>query len=92
MLAFIFGTPGWMEMVLLGVVGLLIFGRRLPEVGKNLGKGIVEFKKGLSGLEDDIDNAGTQQKLDSQSNESAALESNGDASAESSGSHKTDSA
>ena len=31
------------------VVGLLIFGRRLPEVGKNLGRTIVEFKKGLGG-------------------------------------------
>ncbi|RLS25797.1 MAG: twin-arginine translocase TatA/TatE family subunit [Planctomycetota bacterium] len=35
-----------MEMVLL-VLGLLIFGRRLPEVGKSLGQGIKEFKRGL---------------------------------------------
>jgi len=34
--------------------GLLIFGKRLPEVGRSLGKGIVEFKKGLKGVEDDI--------------------------------------
>jgi len=39
------------------VIGLLLFGRRLPEVGRSLGKGIVEFKKGLQGLEEDIDNA-----------------------------------
>ncbi len=45
------GTP---EMIVIGIVGLLIFGRRLPEVGKSLGKGIVEFKKGLSGIEDDL--------------------------------------
>jgi sec-independent protein translocase protein TatA len=36
-------------------VGVLLFGRRLPEVGRYLGKGIVEFKKGLKGLEDEID-------------------------------------
>ncbi len=58
MQGFIFGPPGWGEMLLLGVVGLLIFGKRLPEVGKNLGRGIVEFKKGLSGVKDEIDSAG----------------------------------
>ncbi len=45
---------GWMEILILAFIGLLIFGRRLPEVGKNLGKGIVEFKKGLSGVEDEV--------------------------------------
>lgn len=57
MLAFLFGPPGWGEMLLLGVVGLLIFGKRLPEVGKNLGRGIVEFKKGLSGVKEEIEQA-----------------------------------
>ena len=56
MLAFI-GTIGWPEMLIIGVIALLIFGGRLPQVGKNLGKGIVEFKKGLKGLENDIENA-----------------------------------
>jgi sec-independent protein translocase protein TatA len=35
-------------------IGILLFGKRLPEVGRSLGKGIVEFKKGLKGLEDDV--------------------------------------
>lgn len=37
------------------IVMLLIFGKRLPEIAKSLGKGIVEFKKGLKGVEDEID-------------------------------------
>jgi sec-independent protein translocase protein TatA len=41
-------------LILLGI-GVLLFGKRLPEVGRSLGKGIVEFKKGLKGLEDDVD-------------------------------------
>ena len=50
-----FGMPGTTEWIIILVVALLIFGRRLPEVGKSLGKGIVEFKKGIKGIEDDID-------------------------------------
>ena len=46
------------EIALIAVIALLLFGRRLPEVGRSLGKGIVEFKKGLSGMEEEIDKAG----------------------------------
>ena len=52
------GIPGGMgEWLLIAAVGLLLFGKRLPEVGRSLGKGIVEFKKGLKGVEDDIEDA-----------------------------------
>ncbi len=46
--------PGPFEMMLLAGLGLLIFGKRLPEVGKSLGKGIVEFKRGLKGVQDEV--------------------------------------
>ena len=49
--------PGPMEMFVIAIFGLLIFGKRLPEVGKSLGKSIVEFKKGLNGIEDQINEA-----------------------------------
>ena len=49
-----FGLGG-MEFVVLIILGVLLFGRKLPEVGRSLGKGIVEFKKGLKGLEDDVE-------------------------------------
>ena len=56
-LAFLTGMPGWAEMVIVAAVGLLIFGRRLPEVGRSLGKSIVEFKRGLRGIEDEVEEA-----------------------------------
>lgn len=46
---------GGAEMMVLLIIGILLFGKRLPEVGRSLGKGIVEFKKGLRGIEDEID-------------------------------------
>ncbi len=56
-LGMIFQGFGMWEAIILALVGVLIFGKRLPEVGKSIGKGIVEFKKGLSGIEDDLDTA-----------------------------------
>ena len=53
-----FGMPGPFEMMVIGVVVLLLFGNRLPSVMRSLGKGIVEFKKGVKGIEDDVDGAG----------------------------------
>ncbi|HSA29339.1 MAG TPA: twin-arginine translocase TatA/TatE family subunit, partial [Phycisphaerae bacterium] len=47
--------PGGGEMIILGIIGLLIFGNRLPEVAKSLGKSVVEFKRGLSGVQDEIE-------------------------------------
>lgn len=54
------GMPGVTEWIIIGALGLLIFGKRLPEVGRSLGKGIVEFKKGLKGIDDDIEIASNQ--------------------------------
>ena len=51
------GMPGPMEMMIILGIGVLLFGKRLPEVGRSLGKGIIEFKKGVQGIEDEIDSA-----------------------------------
>ena len=47
--------PGWIglpELIVLLVVLLLIFGpKRLPEMGRGLGKGMREFKESVTGSE-----------------------------------------
>jgi sec-independent protein translocase protein TatA len=55
MLASLTGFFGGDGMILLILALLLFYGRNLPSVGRSLGKGISEFKKGLKGLEDDVD-------------------------------------
>ncbi|MFZ9882261.1 MAG: Sec-independent protein translocase subunit TatA/TatB [Phycisphaerales bacterium] len=52
-LAFI-SLPGGTEWVVILVIGLLLFGSRLPQVGRSIGQGIKEFKKGLKDVEDDV--------------------------------------
>ena len=51
--------PGWIspwELLLLALVVLLVFGpKRLPEMGRSLGKGMREFKSAITGKDDDED-------------------------------------
>ncbi len=49
-----FWMPGPWELAIIAIIALILFGRRLPEVGKSLGKGIVEFKKGLKEVQDEV--------------------------------------
>lgn len=51
LIAFI-SMPGGTEWLIIGAFGLLLFGKRLPEVSRSLGRSIIEFKKGLRGVED----------------------------------------
>jgi sec-independent protein translocase protein TatA len=57
-----FQNLGMTELMIVAFVSLLIFGNRLPSVMRSLGKSVTEFKKGVSGIEDDIDQAGTPDK------------------------------
>jgi sec-independent protein translocase protein TatA len=65
-----FAPENWL---LIAGIALLLFGKRLPEVGRSLGKGIVEFKKGLAGIEEDVIQASRQPTL--ARNDNAALPS-----------------
>ena len=53
----LFGPIGMPEMIVIALLGLLIFGRKLPEVGRGLGKSIVEFKRGLADVKDEVGDA-----------------------------------
>ena len=46
--------------LIIAVVLLLLFGNRLPSVMRSLGQGVVEFKKGLQGVEDEIKNSNSR--------------------------------
>jgi len=50
------------EYLIFGAVLLLLFGRRLPEVGRSLGQGIVQFKRGLRDIEDEVDKSSTPKR------------------------------
>lgn len=49
--------PGMFEWIIIGAIGLLVFGKRLPSVGKGLGEGIRNFKLGLKEGGDDAEAA-----------------------------------
>lgn len=52
-----FGMPGHLELLIIAGLALLLFGHRLPSLMRSAGRSVVEFKKGVQGIEDDIDSA-----------------------------------
>jgi sec-independent protein translocase protein TatA len=53
--------PGGSEWIIIAFFGLLLFGKRLPEVARAAGKSVTEFKKGLQGITDEMDKATAEQ-------------------------------
>jgi len=49
------GMPGPMEMIIIGIVAVLLFGKRLPGVAKSIGQSITEFKKGIKAIEEPLE-------------------------------------
>ena len=53
-----FENVGGGELLIILLVVFIFFGpKKLPELGKNLGKGIREFKSAMKGLQDDLQNS-----------------------------------
>jgi TatA/E family protein of Tat protein translocase len=48
------GMPGGFELFVILIVGLLIFGGRLPEVARSIGRGLQEFRGGLRELDREV--------------------------------------
>lgn len=53
---FAFGL-GLQEMIIIGAIGVLLFGKRLPDVGRQLGRSLGEFKRGIQGIESELHSA-----------------------------------
>jgi sec-independent protein translocase protein TatA len=51
---FAFPTVNAPTLILLFFIGILLFGKRLPEMGRVLAQGIREFQRGMSGIEDSV--------------------------------------
>lgn len=51
-----FGSP--LHWIVIAAVALLLFGNRLPDVARSLGRSVNEFKKGLKEVKDNFDDDG----------------------------------
>ena len=48
------GLPGGVEWIIILIIALLLFGKRLPNVMRSLGQGVKEFKRGVNSVEDQV--------------------------------------
>ncbi len=64
--------PGGYELIIVAGIALLLFGHRLPSVMRSLGRGVVEFKRGIQGVEDEIEEVTKTVSHDGSSEDQAA--------------------
>ena len=58
-----------MTLVIIAAIAFLLFGNRLPSVMRSLGRSVTEFKKGVAGIEDDINDAVAKAEKQTESSE-----------------------
>lgn len=54
------GGIGMPELLIVGFIVLILFGSRLPTVMRSLGQGVVEFKKGVQGIDEEKESSETE--------------------------------
>ncbi|MBI4842931.1 MAG: twin-arginine translocase subunit TatB [Nitrospirae bacterium] len=55
---------GTQELIIIFIVALLVFGpKKLPELGRALGKGVKELKSALSGITESINETGVEEEI-----------------------------
>jgi sec-independent protein translocase protein TatA len=53
------------ELIVIGSIAVLLFGSRLPSVARSMGKSVTEFKKGIRGIEEDMDVSSSNRRVSS---------------------------
>jgi sec-independent protein translocase protein TatA len=53
------------ELIVIGSIAVLLFGSRLPSVARSMGKSVTEFKKGIRGIEEDMDTSSSGRRVSS---------------------------
>ncbi len=48
-----FGVGPW-ELVVVLLIVTLLFGKRIPDLARSVGRSVLEFKKGTEGVDDDV--------------------------------------
>ncbi|MCF6157714.1 MAG: twin-arginine translocase TatA/TatE family subunit [wastewater metagenome] len=49
-----FSMPGGWEWIIIGGIVFIVFGKRLPNVMRSVGKSVASFKQGFKGVEEEI--------------------------------------
>lgn len=73
-----------MHLAVILIIALLLFGNRLPEVARSLGRSINEFKRGMRDIQDDFDEEPPREKLNPprEHDQTVSREDSGDREAE----------
>ncbi|MDO5580651.1 MAG: twin-arginine translocase TatA/TatE family subunit [Planctomycetia bacterium] len=61
-------SPSPIQLLIVAGIALLLFGDRLPQVMRSLGRSVVEFKKGVKGIDEEVDKA-SQKSVEKKSDE-----------------------
>jgi len=58
------GSFGWQELLLILAIVLVVFGaKKLPEIGRAIGKTLTEFKKGIKEAKRELEKEETEEKV-----------------------------